>query len=348
MPTFIYASQLLGKQLSGGWSVIEALPHKVNSTGGNFSCTYKVRNEEGALAFLKAMDFTDTIGASDMMAQIYKKTSEILFEINVVDICKNLKRVVTAITHGQIVLDKSKQLESVVFYIIFELAEGDSRDFVTSVNQLELVWIFRTLHSIAVGIRQLHGENIAHQDLKPSNVLLFQNNVSKIGDLGRASHKSIPSLHDVNYCAGDLFYAPPELLYNYIHPEWQIRRERCDLYLLGSMIVFFATGQGFTQHLLLRLSDSLKPATLGGQYRGDYSDIRPFLETHYEEIVDQTVGSFHDAYRMDVRELVSKLCHPNPERRGYEFVTGDSSRRSLERCISVLDRLSRKAQIHAF
>jgi len=37
-------------------------------------------------------------------------------------------------------------------------------------QDLELTWIFRTLHNIATGLKQLHGQEIAHQDLKPSSL----------------------------------------------------------------------------------------------------------------------------------------------------------------------------------
>lgn len=55
----------------------------------------------------------------------------------------------------------------------------------------------------------LHGLDIAHQDLKPSNVLPI---------------------------AGDPTYAPPELLYNYVPADWNVRRYACDVYLLGANI----------------------------------------------------------------------------------------------------------------
>ena len=51
----------------------------------------------------------------------------------------------------------------------------------------------RTLHHIAVGLQQLHGEGIAHQDLKPSNVLFFETFGAKLADLGCADTLKNPA-----------------------------------------------------------------------------------------------------------------------------------------------------------
>ena len=67
---------------------------------------------------------------------------------------------------------------------------------------------------MAVGLKQLHGIKISHQDLKPSNVLLYNEGfVSKIGDLGRSLCADIDAPHDngINF-PGDFTYAPPEYL----------------------------------------------------------------------------------------------------------------------------------------
>ena len=79
--------------------------------------------------------------------------------------------------------------------------------------------VSRSLHHIAVGLQQIHGQGIAHQDLKPSNVLVFNGNNSKIGDFGRSAYKGHIPPHENNNVAGDLTYAPPELLYGYVDPD---------------------------------------------------------------------------------------------------------------------------------
>jgi serine/threonine protein kinase len=102
-----------------------------------------------------------------------------------------------------------------VQYIIFECAESDVREQALIDGRFDTAWALRTLHQVAVGVRQLHGRNIVHQDLKPSNVLLFETVGSKVGDLGSSTNKENSSPRDQFDVAGDRTYAPPDLLYGY-------------------------------------------------------------------------------------------------------------------------------------
>src|SRR6266851_917241 len=53
-------------------------------------------------------------------------------------------------------------------------ADGDVRKHLSPTQSLDIVWILRCLHHIATGLHQLHSAKVAHQDLKPSNVLAFR------------------------------------------------------------------------------------------------------------------------------------------------------------------------------
>lgn len=56
------------------------------------------------------------------------------------------------------------------------------------------------MHQITAALRQLHGSGIAHQDIKPSNILFFQDDHTKLADLGRASDRHGGSPHDELVC----------------------------------------------------------------------------------------------------------------------------------------------------
>jgi serine/threonine protein kinase len=93
-----------------------------------------------------------------------------------------MDRVVQSIDFGHVVVDHTDLGR--VDYLILEIADGDVRSFLSTCNKIELAWKLRALHHIATGIHQLHAADIAHQDVKPSNVLVLGATISKIADLG--------------------------------------------------------------------------------------------------------------------------------------------------------------------
>lgn len=90
-------------------------------------------------------------------------------------------------------------------------ADGDVRNHLAVAEKIELAWLLRSLHHVATGLYQLHSARVAHQDLKPSNILVFDKKLSKVSDLGSASIREVPSPRDEAPFAGDSTYAPPEV-----------------------------------------------------------------------------------------------------------------------------------------
>ncbi len=244
------AQQLAGKELPGGWKVEELISQTVDQTGGHFSTSYTVRRGNNK-AFLKAMDYAKAFESLDPATFLEPMTAAYNFERDVLKKCKSLSRIVTVLDDGQIKIQENDPY-SIVQYLIFELAEeGDVRSYMKFGKAFDEAWSLRIIHSAAVALRQLHSVEIAHQDLKPSNMVIFKGGYSKLVDLGRASDRNNTSPHDDLTLAGDRTYAPPELLYDHIDPDWNTRRLGCDMYLLGSLVVFFYFGGVSMTHLLL-------------------------------------------------------------------------------------------------
>ncbi len=226
------AAKLSGYTLEGGWEVVRHIDLS-STTGGCFSEAYIVKDKRGDRAFLKALDYSRALQAHDPASELQRLTESYNFERGLLQLCRSRRfdRVVSALADGKVTV-----AGEVVQYIIFELADGDLHDHADVLTELDIAWILRSLHHVATGIRQLHSQDIAHQDVKPSNVLVFNRDVSKLADLGRSARRGAHAPHDSLTIAGDATYAPPELLYGYLLPDWSARRLGCDLYLLGSMI----------------------------------------------------------------------------------------------------------------
>jgi serine/threonine protein kinase len=342
MDDFCAAEYLEGLELPNGWKVVSRI--SPSATGGKFGISYLVERQKGTKiqhAFLKALSLRRLSGEPDFARALEQHVAAFNFERDTLEICKSrhMRRVAQVLDAGQHKLPK----QSIpVCYIIFELAEvGDVRKHLSLLKQLDLAWTLRTLHQVAVGMKQLHTHGIAHQDVKPSNILLFEAFGAKIGDLGCADLKKTPSKspRGAFRFAGDPSYAPPELFYSEVSLDWSVRRLGCDLYLLGSLIVFFFTG-GASMTALLRkkIATQHSPST----WPHDYRTVLPYVRNAFEEALEELEPSIPESVRSNLMQLIRCLCDPDPKRRG--FLDMPSAQFDLQRIVSKFDLLASKAE----
>jgi serine/threonine protein kinase len=232
------ARQLVGHVLPGGWRVLERIDRKPTDTGSCFSTGYIVEDDEGRRGFLKAMDYLRAFIAADTAGEMKKIAETFVFERDLSEKCRNMsmRRVVHAIDSGEVTVIPG-QPHTKVSYLIFELADGDIRSHLNAQDDFDLVFVLRALHHVAVGLQQLHLADMAHQDLKPSNVLVYESQRgAKVGDLGRAWSKELPAPHDNAQFAGDPGYTPPEVLLGFSNStaEERVGTSRLSRYAEGS------------------------------------------------------------------------------------------------------------------
>ncbi len=311
MPASRPCEELLGLELDGGWKVVQKLQKQPGATGSCFSQGYIVEASNGKQAFLKAIDFLGAMFSSDPARELQELTAAYNFERDVLMKCKRFDRVVSAISDGKTTVPSFGPFGTVV-YLIFERATGDVRSFSAYSNQFDTAFALRALHHITNGIKQLHGASIAHQDLKPSNVLVFDDKISKVADLGRAAAKGEVPPHEAFPLPGDPTYAPPEQLYGYVNAEWNARRLGCDAYLLGSMIVYFFTGMPTTHLLFTELQDPHK----WNSWKGDYKTVLPYIRDAFDRVMEIFEQQLPQDLRGPLGEIVRQLCEPDPDRRG--------------------------------
>jgi eukaryotic-like serine/threonine-protein kinase len=329
------AERLLGIYLNNGWKVIEKLDRSDKSTGGCFSCGYKVERE-GKIGFLKAFDFSDAFQqGADTFSELTRLTNMYTNERDLHLECseKRLSNVVVAIDHGEVQIEGMGQQEGRAFYLILEMADGDIRVVMDLSKARNVVWKVNIIQSVVLGLWQIHRLMIAHQDIKPSNVLIYENNLSKIADFGRASRKG--KLGPVDSCtiAGDKTYAPPELLYGFTAENFNVRRFGCDLYMLGNMIAFMFTGTNMTVSLIEQLSHQHRPDA----WAGTYEEVLPYLVHAFTAVIFNIQDQFDEIIRDRMIQLVKELCSPNIQHRGSPKQIGRIEQYSLERYVSRLD-----------
>lgn len=337
------AEELLNMVLSNGWRVTKKLERHPSSTGGTFSHSYVVENA-GKLGFLKAFDFweafepgVDTAEAIQILTASYNHEREILNHCGE----RRFSNVVLAVDHGHVDIPGMGPMEGRVFYLIFEMASGDVRVQMDTTKAFDALWSVRALRDITLGLWQVHKEMIAHQDGKPSNVLTYDGPVFKIADFGRSSRRGRPAPHDDLAIAGDRGYAPPELIYGYIDPEFNARRIGCDLYMLGNLAAFLFSGVNITTRLLALLDPAHHPNHWGGTYQ----EVLPYINTAFTKALGELEPLIDERVRSPIMTALRELCEPDLQRRGHPKDIGRKTQFSLERYVSFFDLLSKRLAI---
>jgi len=330
------AEMLVGRQL-GDWTVIERIVRPPLATGGNFSVGYVVESDRGRRGFLKALDFSDAFEQPDFNEAVNQLTWAFIHERDLLRDCARMSRVVTALDHGAV---RDPDWSFPVSYLIFEWADQDSRTYVDTAEQFDIALRLRALHHASVGLQQLHSGQIVHQDMKPSNLLIFNGIGSKVADLGRSAHRSTSGPFDDFDCPGDRTYAPPEILYRAGSNDWE-GRLASDMYQLGSLAMFFFTGLGMTSALLARLDRKVAPQ----EWRGSYSGAMPFVQQAFADSIDTMANQTPSKIRVQLTRIVKELTHPDPERRGHpRNRIGYQNKYGLQRYVSSFNLLAGKAE----
>lgn len=332
---------LVGKTLNSGWKVIEKAKAKPGSTGGGFSVCYIVERD-GQKGFLKALnilsflrdDKADLLDAMAEMLNTYNYEKEILIRCG----NRNLSKVSKLLEASQ--ENFPGYIAANVYYMIFEKANSDVRNHLNYTDQIDIAWKLRSLHHIATGIKQLHGIKISPQDVKPSNIFVFDNVVSKVGDLGRSLCQTLSSPHSELNFTGDKRYAPPEVFHRFVLPDWNDKVFAIDCYLLGSMATYYFTGQSMTALLSINLNSQINILSL------DFENALPYWQLAFEaslNIIKEHISDFNQ--QEQIIETIRMLSNPDPRKRGHaKNIKETGNNFQLERFVEIFNLLAKRAE----
>lgn len=333
------ANNLLGRTLASGWKVTRKIEKESYATGQFFSVCYEVE-KDGIICFLKAFDFAKFLFDMDKDTSMVDIMARMLnaykYEKDLSDFCRgnHVTKVIFVKEAGEEVVDGYTIPR--VPYLIFDMVDGDVRKNLIFSEKLDFTWRLKSLHDIAVGLKQLHQIEVSHQDLKPSNILLLKGE-SKIGDLGRSKCLSISSPFDDKPFTGDHNYAPPEILYGYYIEDWHQRVFATDCYLLGSMVVFYFAGISMSAMLSKHIPNNFRWDT----WHGNFDEVKPYLVKAFYDAIQEFENQINDEYfKTELKQLVERLCYPFPEKRGHpKNILSRNSNYNLERFVTKFDVL---------
>lgn len=342
------AERLVGLDLDGGWHVDSFVTRHPKSTGGKFSVGYLVTNSDGRQGYLKALDFSAAFAQPDLARALQDLTTAYNFERDLLEKCKDrkLKHIVVPLDSGSVTVPGVIGELRNVLYLIVELASGDIRKEVAEWQKFDVAWALRSLHQSALGLHELHYAHIAHQDLKPSNVLVFPIVGSKLSDLGRASYRGTHSQNDDIPVAGEISYAAPEQFYGLHLTSDFSSRFLVDNYHLGSLIFFFFLGCSATGAISLNLSKKHNKNFTNTDFINDL----PYIQHAFYEALDElrsSVDNLAEELSEDIVAIAKHLCEPDPKLRGVPSVLASKHvpQYDLQPIISHFDRLAKIAEI---
>lgn len=341
---------LVGLSLGDGWTIDQSLAKSAAATGGTFSTGYLGSNVDGRQGFVKVINYHGIFRHPDFTAAMQSMMEAYNFERDLVQKCtsRRLSRVVIAYHHDNLPAPPAHNYP--VSFIIFERADDDIRGLLDDVSELELAVRLRMVHHAASGISQLHSIQVAHQDIKPSNLLVFSPTASlqrsaKIGDLGRATDQQRAAAHDNFAIAGDPTYAPPEQLFRATPASFARRRLACDIYQLGNLLTFILYDVTINGLLHTYLDPSHSPQN----WCGSYDDALPYVQAAHASAIDSlekdTRYSMSGEMKNDVIKLISCLTDPDLEKRGHEASRKANQPYALNRIVSQLDLLAHMAEV---
>ena len=346
------AQALVGYTFEKGWKVLREHSRSGTATGGVYSICLDVERD-GAEYFMKALDYNAHIRkkgvGGDPTKALNLMTAQHLYECRLCEICNkgNITKVVHVIEDGSEFVDR---LNVQVPYLVFEKADMDAHEFLDLSDQMDFVWKLHSLHDVALGLYQLHQESITHQDVKPSNILLFGKE-SKLGDLGRSFCENIKSPFEDEQFPGDQTYCPPEKRYNrLVENSWE---QRCltDCYLLGSLLTYYITSESMNAIMDRHMPPSMHPNVFNGKWEEIISPIKNAFQEALCEI-EAAIPFKHKDSKDEVQFRdrlifdIERLCYPLYENRGFmrEYKISKRKFYQTQRALSEFTLLVHRAE----
>ncbi len=144
-----------------------------------------------------------------------------------------------AISHPNVVPIHAIESEADCPYLVMSYVPGQSlQTYVQKHGPLPIKAVVRIAQQIAAGLVAAHRQGLVHRDIKPANILLENGlNRAMITDFGLARAADDAALTQTGWLAGTPYYMSPE------QAEGKPVDERSDLFSLGSVIYFMATGR---------------------------------------------------------------------------------------------------------
>jgi serine/threonine protein kinase len=194
---------------------------------------------------------TDWIGQGGM-GQVFKAVHELLGRESAIKVLplhkttpeaiENFRREIKAqakLDHPNLVRAFDAGEDGNVQYLVVEYVPGtDLRRLVRTKGKLTVNQAANIIKQSAEGLKEAHKCGLIHRDIKPGNILVTPDGISKLSDLGLAFHLEDPKDPRVGKIVGTADYLSPEQIKNPNHIT-----SASDIYSLGCTLYYAVTGK---------------------------------------------------------------------------------------------------------
>ena len=146
-------------------------------------------------------------------------------------------RIVSALSHPNIVPLYDAGEEGGLSYLVFEYVEGRSlAETIREAGKLEIGRAVEVAIQLARAVAYAHERNVLHRDIKPANVMITRDGVPRLMDFGIASHPAIAAASS-RMLVGTPSHMAPEYIAEGVYLA------SSDLYALGVVLYELLTGE---------------------------------------------------------------------------------------------------------
>ncbi|MDR0914532.1 MAG: Stk1 family PASTA domain-containing Ser/Thr kinase [Oscillospiraceae bacterium] len=204
-------------------------------TGKKLDGRYEIRELIGVGGMAYVYHCYDTIDDREVAIKILK--DEYLNNKDFIRRFKNESKAIAMLSHPNIVKVLDVSFGDVIQYIVMEYIDGITlKEYITLKEVLDwheaVHFIIQTLKAL----QHAHDNGIVHRDIKPQNIMLFQDGTIKVTDFGIARFSSNATRTMTQHAIGSVHYIAPE------QAKGELTDGRADIYSIGVMLYEMLTG----------------------------------------------------------------------------------------------------------
>ncbi|XP_029193217.2 mitogen-activated protein kinase 4-like [Acropora millepora] len=201
-------------------------------------------------------------------------------------------------------------------FLVEELLDSDLHQILQSNGKLREDYVKLFLYQILRGLKYIHSANIAHRDVKPSNILVDSKTLLlSVGDFGRSRIIDPAYSHSgyLTHRVSTLWYKAPELLLNSSLYDGSV-----DIWAAGCVFAEMLLGKPLFEgkHEIEQLEVILDSVSLTDE---EWSDLKPQIpeKTASNREKGQGIPLGSKFTRMDIQalDLLVKMLQFNPQNR---------------------------------